>query len=433
MHAVAQCVELELGVLRPLGQQRDGIGARGDVVRIVDQPDLLDSRHRTNYRIVRDDNGAGADQLLGDLDCRCIAQVVRARLEREAEQTDPTSAQPVEPSPQLLHDEIALPAVHVSGGTQELRVIAVVGRDRDELAHVLAEARTAPSDAGFEERRSDPTIEAEGMGNNGHVGAGELADVRDLVHEADLERQERVRRVLERLRAREAGPHELRQTLTSPTLEGLLQDRTVQIGNRLDGLGIVAAEHDAVGVQEVVDRGALAQELRIGDSRERNAVPRFGRRILDERLQPARGSDGNGALRDEHLGAIQRAPDHDRGLRQRVHLGVPVGPGRCPDAKEDKVGRTHRIDRVVGEAQPPRRELAAKSRVDAALEERCTSALQCRKLRSIDLEHHDLAPQRRETGRDDRTDVSAADDSYSTYPHCQLTSAPESEPVSHRA
>ena len=67
-------------------------------------------------------------------------------------------------------------------------------------------------------------------------------------------------------------------------------------------------------MQEVVDRGALAQELRIGDGRERNAVPRLGRRILDERLQPARGSDGNGALRDEHLGAIQRAPDHDRKL-----------------------------------------------------------------------------------------------------------------------
>ena len=45
----------------------------------------------------------------------------------------------------------------------------------------------------------------------------------------------------------------------------------IQVGHPIDRLGVGPAEHDAVRVPEVVDRRALAQELRVADHAEARA------------------------------------------------------------------------------------------------------------------------------------------------------------------
>ena len=60
-----------------------------------------------------------------------------------------------------------------------------------------------------EERRADPLVEAHPAGDLGDVGADLLADVGDLVDEADLRRQEGVRGELDHLGAGDVGADQL--------------------------------------------------------------------------------------------------------------------------------------------------------------------------------------------------------------------------------
>ena len=82
---------------------------------------------------------------------------------------------------------------------------------------------------------------------------GLLADVGDLVDERDLGRQEGVRGELDHLGAGDVGPHQRR-------LEG-----RVELDDGVARPAALVADDDPVGVQEVLDRRALLQELGAGD------------------------------------------------------------------------------------------------------------------------------------------------------------------------
>ena len=98
-------------------------------------------------------------------------------------------------------------------------------------------------------RRSRPTPSA----TADDVGAGRLADVRDLVDEADPRHQGRVRGELDHLGRGDVGAHDRRV------------DPAVQL---LDGVAVgvlEGADHDPVGMLEVPDRRALGGELGVRD------------------------------------------------------------------------------------------------------------------------------------------------------------------------
>ena len=89
----------------------------------------------------------------------------------------------------------------------------MVARVRGELLQrerVLGEARAAPADARAQEVRPEPVIEADPFGDVLDVGADELADVGDLVDEADARDEERVRRELDHLRGVDVRAHDRR-------------------------------------------------------------------------------------------------------------------------------------------------------------------------------------------------------------------------------
>ena len=90
----------------------------------------------------------------------------------------------------------------------------------------------------------------------GDVRAGLLADVGDLVDERDLRGQEGVGRELDHLGAGDVGAHERRV------------ERRVELDDGVAGPVAVVADDDAVGVQEVLDRRALLEELGARDVAE---------------------------------------------------------------------------------------------------------------------------------------------------------------------
>ena len=94
-----------------------------------------------------------------------------------------------------------------------------------------------------------------------------LAEVGDRVHERDLGREERVRRVLDHLGRRRVGDEHRRV------------DRPVQLADPHGHRGIVTPDDHAVRLEEVAHGGALAQELgvrRDADLLDRARPPRRG-------------------------------------------------------------------------------------------------------------------------------------------------------------
>jgi hypothetical protein len=190
-----------------------------------------------------------------------------------------------------------------------MSVAVAVGRGHDG-AGVLAEAGAAPADAGVEEARADALVEADRAGDLGDVGAHALGEAGELVDEADLGGQERVGGVLGELGAGGAGGDEagqrvaLRARRGRRRLEGLLQDRGVQLAQHGDRLGLVGADHDAVRVEAVVDGAALGEELGVAGHPHGGRDAALHERPLDDAAHVLAAADRDRALVDHRqLGA----------------------------------------------------------------------------------------------------------------------------------
>ena len=165
-------------------------------------------------------------------------------------------------------------ALTSAAAREQTGVVPVVGGRRDELAEVLAEAGATPTGPCVEEAPSDAGIHPDGIGDVPCVRTDKLADVGDLVREADLQGEKGVGRVLDRFRGREAGAYERRPGSRPAAFEALIEDRSIHVLERLEGLGVVAAEHDAIRMEVVVDRKCPGVRTR-GSTRSRTEPGRI--------------------------------------------------------------------------------------------------------------------------------------------------------------
>src|SRR5689334_5918352 len=94
---------------------------------------------------------------------------------------------------ELRHNTALLQLVDLDDGVQELEVVPRVAGEKLEKRDVLGEARAAKTDPRPEVRLADPAVEAHAARDLLDVRAHELADVGDLVDEADPRAEKRVR------------------------------------------------------------------------------------------------------------------------------------------------------------------------------------------------------------------------------------------------
>jgi hypothetical protein len=103
---------------------------------------------RVDDRIPGDDLGALGEEAGGEDEARRLAQVVRVRLEGEAEQGDSLPAQRAEVPLHLRHRPPDLQLVHLDHRGDKVEVVARVPGEELQERHVLREARTAEADSG---------------------------------------------------------------------------------------------------------------------------------------------------------------------------------------------------------------------------------------------------------------------------------------------
>jgi hypothetical protein len=143
----------------------------------------------------------------------------------------------------------------------------VLAPRRHKGSRILRKAGSAEAWAGRQEARADAAVEPHSPGYRLDLAADLFAKVRDIIDKADLERKERVRRVFDQLGICRVGDEQGR---LAP------RERRIKLFKQGGCASIVGADDDAVRMQEVLDRRALAQELGIGGDREVQPRPFLG-------------------------------------------------------------------------------------------------------------------------------------------------------------
>ncbi len=217
-------------------------------------------------------------------------------------------------------DEVLAGAVGLDDGLdQVLRHVLVVGQ---QLLGVLGQAVAAVAEAGVVVVAADARLQAHAVDYVAGVEAADLAVGVELVEVGHAQRQVGVGEELDGL-GLGGAQHELGDALRAVGVHalelgrvGALREQAGELLRRGDGLGVILgrAHHDAAGVQVVVERLALAQEL---GAEEDPAVA--------QPLAKARGvADGDGRLDDDPGVRVHRAHGGDGGLDGARVEEVPV-------------------------------------------------------------------------------------------------------------
>ena len=230
----------------------------------------------------------------------------------------------------LVGHEVLAGAVGLHDGLDQ--ILGHVPVVRQQLLGVLGQAVAAVAEAGVVVVGSDARLQAHSVDNVAGVEAADLAVGVELVEVGHAQRQVRVGEELHGLRLGGAQ-HELGDADGSVGVHtiqlggvGALREQAGELLGRRDRLWVILgrAHHDAAGVQVVVERPALAQEL---GAEEDLAVA--------QPLAQARGvANRDGRLDDDPGVRVHRAHGGDGGLDggsvEEVLIGVVVG-GRGDD------------------------------------------------------------------------------------------------------
>ena len=267
-----------------------------------------------------------------------------------------------------------------------------------QRARVLGEARAAEAGTGRQELQADALVEAHAAGHVLDVGSHLLAEIGQLVDEGDAGSEEGVGGVLDDLGGL-AGGDEKRHVLGG--------ERTVELAHHLLGALGIDADHHAVRPQEVLHRGTLAHELRVGCDLEVAIGP--GPR--HDLAQLCRGANRHGRLGDDDGEALHGPGDFlacriDEGQIRRI---LALTRGRAHrDQHHIRLGNG--VLHVVGEDEPARRAVGRHDGLQPLLVNRDPAALEKGKLAGITVHAGHFIAEVREAGSRNQPHIACADD-----------------------
>ncbi len=184
------------------------------------------------------------------------------------------------------------------------------------------------------------------------------------------------------------------------------RQRLVEPLHHFAGAGVVIADEHAIGMGEVLDGRALAQELGVRADGDIGVGP--------ERLQPpldlAAGADGNGRLGGDDREAVEVRRDILDRLEDIGEVGMAIAAAhRRADGEEDDVGVGHRRPELGREDDAPGLQIAGEQRVEARLVDRHLALEEPGDARLVLVDAGDTPAELGEAGRRDEPDIARAD------------------------
>ena len=188
-------------------------------------------------------------------------------------------------------------------------------------------------------------------------------------------------------------------------------ERRVDRAQRGDRALVVGADHDAVGLHEVLDRRALLQEFRVRRRRRIGASsPRAAELLGDRRAHAVGGADRHRRLVDDDLELGHPAADGARRGEHVLHVGRAVLLGRRADGDElQRAVRDGRVESVVKRSRPAAtlRRIIGSSPGSWIGTPPCVRAIAI--LRGVDVEAQHVVADFGEARAGDEPDVARAD------------------------
>jgi acyl carrier protein len=280
---------------------------------------------------------------------------------------------------------------------------------------------SALSSFGVEEVVADARVRADAAPHHLDVGAELLGQVGQLVHEADPGGEHRVGGVLGELGAAHVGDDQA----LAVALEG-----RVERAHQQDGLVVVGAHDDAVGLHEVLDRRAFLQEFGVGDHAVGRGRASLAQLVGDRLADPVGGADGHGALVDHHLVVGHAAADVAGGGQHVLHVGRAVLVGGRAHGDELHGAVLHRAVDVGGELQPAGGDVALHHGLQAGFVDGDAAAFQDPDLFRVHVQAEHMVADFRQAGAAHEAHVPGSDHCY-FHERCQVRwPRPPREPFS---
>ena len=278
---------------------------------------------------------------------------------------------------------------------------AVDRRDVCQCADVLGEAAPAPAEARVQEGSPNPLVQPHAVGHHANVRPGALADQGHLVDKADLRGQERIRGVLNHLGAPQVGD------------EDGAAEWPIEDGGVLRGRAAVCTEHYPVGVQEVGDRRAFAQELRIGHHVEGHLVRQLAGQNM---IHAITGPNRHGALGDDGGRMPQDLADAGGCLPHVTEVRFTRRAGRGVDGNKDKLAVAQRVGVGRGKREPTGAGVASDQLLKTWLVERQHTTVQIGDLRGVYVEAHHLIAKLGKACAGHQANVAGANNRNAVHP-----------------
>ena len=198
-----------------------------------------------------------------------------------------------------------------------------VGHVRQRL-HILGEARTTVAQTGIQEGTANTLVITHARCYFFHICAQRLADIGDLVDEADLGRQKSVAGVFDHL-GRTDIRHDNRRAQSD-----------IQLRHLLGSILAERTQHHSIGVHEILNRRAFAQEFRVADH-----IKWDGRRLLVAHniRNPVTCANRHRALVDDDQRVIHGLCNGFSSHAHIAQLGLTIHTHRCIHRNKGQIGQ----------------------------------------------------------------------------------------------
>ena len=257
----------------------------------------------------------------------------------------------------------------------------------------------------MEEFAADAVVEADAARDLLDVGAHLLAEVGDFVDEGDLGRKECVGGVLYEFGGAPRGVENGRL---------IEAQRPVDIGQDVFGALVLGADHDAIGMLEIVNGRSLPQKFRVRHHHDIGVRPL----LVDDALDFIAGTDRYGRLGNDDCKSVERGGDLAGRIVNVGKIRIPIAaPRRRADGDEHRIGRTDGLLKRGGKRQPCFFDIGVHEIVQARLKNRNFATLERRDLRRILVDTNHVMAEIGQTGSGDETHITRAD-------HCNAHESP---------
>ncbi len=167
----------------------------------------------------------------------------------------------------------------------------------------------------MKELRADAVVEPHAARDVLHIGTDLLAQIGDFVDERDLRREEGIRGVFDQL---------CRTPADIEDGSGVQVKRPLNLREHSTRTRIVSADDNAIGMLEILYRGALTQKLGVGSHRQFGVRAHFAQDALDLIA---------GANRHSRFGDDDGRSGNARGnlahrLVDETQIGISIAPAR---------------------------------------------------------------------------------------------------------